>query len=208
MRKQKFNAMKRRVRAVFGPNELILIRHGVTQTSDRLCGRTDVGLSETQPDILSAVVSVLAPIEQVITSPAQRCTQTADLIWGQGVWPKDGRMWEQDFGDWENRLYQDIPDIGELNQQALAAHAPPQGESFLDLCARFSPALQEAANRAQADGPVAIVAHGGVIRAALGHALKEPAKGLGFEVAHLSITRLRCLPEGRFSVIATNWHPA
>ncbi len=208
MRKQNFNAMKRRVPAVFGPNELILIRHGVTQSSDRLCGRTDVGLAAEQPDILSGVASVLAPIKQVITSPARRCIQTADRIWGQGARPQDVRLWEQDFGDWENLLYQDIPDIGDLDQKKLAAHAPPNGESFLDLSERILPALQEAANHGQADGPLAIVAHGGVVRAALGHALGEPAKGLGFEVAHLSITRLRCLPNGKFSIIATNWHPA
>lgn len=200
--------MKRRVRAVFGPNELILIRHGVTQTPDRLCGRTDVGLADQQPDVLPGVIKALASLDQVITSPAKRCTQTADLIWAPRARPSDDRLWEQDFGAWENQLYCDIPDIGEMNQRSLAAHSPPQGESFLDVSARIKPAFSEAAKRACSNGPLAIVAHGGVIRAALGHALGAPEKGLGFDVAHLSITRLRCLPKGLFSVIATNWHPA
>ena len=189
---------------MFSPNELILIRHGVTQSARRLCGRTDLALSDAQPPALEALRQVLSGVETIVTSPAQRCVQTADLIWGQRVRPVDPRLWEQDFGDWENQLYSDIPDIGDLNQDALAKHHPPQGESFLDVCTRITPALAEHAALTGTQ-PVAIVAHAGMIRAALGLALNDPAKGLSFEVSHLSITRLRCLPDGSFSIIATNW---
>lgn len=206
MRKQKNSAMKRRVGAVFLPNELILIRHGVTQSADRLCGRTDVELKDPQPDVLPALVQALAGVEHVITSPALRCTQTADLIWGQGDRPQDERLWEQDFGAWENQPYADIPNIGNLDQSALASHQPPNGESFLDVCTRVAPVFAKAA--AQNHGPTAIVAHAGVIRAALGLALCDPAKGLSFEVAHLSLTRLRSLADGGFSIISTNGRPA
>ena len=191
---------------MFSSNELIFIRHGVTQSAGRLCGRTDVRLSKTQPVILPALVQALASVDQVITSPAQRCRQTAELIWGQGARVLDARLWEQDFGAWENLAYAEVPDIGDLNQTALAEHRPPNGESFVDVVARVAPALQEAAAKA-AKGPVALVAHAGVIRAALGLALDSPAKGLSFEVAHLSITRLRCLPGGSFSITSTNVHP-
>ena len=189
---------------MFSSNELILIRHGVTQRTDRLCGRTDVALSADQPGVLAGLVQALSSIDQVITSPAQRCRQTADLIWGQGARPTDPRLWEQDFGDWENLAYADVPDIGDLDQAALAAHRPPNGESYSDVCARVTPALQEAAHQT-GDKPLAIVAHAGVIRAALGLALGTPEKGLSFEIAHLSITRLRCLPDGAFSIVSANW---
>ncbi|MEO9826446.1 MAG: histidine phosphatase family protein [Paracoccaceae bacterium] len=199
--------MKRRVGAVFSPNDLILIRHGVTQSTGRLCGRTDVGLSASQPDVLDGLVSALAGVSTVITSPAQRCVQTADLIWGQGARPVDPRLWEQDFGAWENMLFEDIPDIGVLEQRALARHRPPQGESFLDLCDRVKPAFEDAAQLAT-EGPVAIVAHAGVIRAAVGFTLGKPASGLGVDVSHLSVTRLRCLADDGFSMIESNWHPS
>ncbi|NNE89092.1 MAG: histidine phosphatase family protein [Silicimonas sp.] len=192
----------------FSPSELILIRHGATAVPDRLAGHTDVGLSDTQPDALPSLVKTLAPIDQVIASPAQRCVQTAELIWGQGDWPQDARLWEQDFGAWENIPHAELPDIGDLDQDALARHRPPQGESFLDVCARVEPALKDAAAQAAKGRPLAIVAHAGVIRAALAMALGNPAHCLLFEVAPLSITRLRCLPDARFSIIATNWHPA
>lgn len=190
---------------VFSPSELILIRHGVTQTPDRLCGRTDVGLAADQKGV-PALKSVLSPIGHILTSPAKRCVETADLIWGQGARPVDTRLWEQDFGAWENRPYTEIPDIGTLDQAALARLIPPEGESFEDLCARVRPALREiAANTDQ--GPKAIVVHAGVVRAALGLALGTPAAGLSFEVATLSLTRLRCLPDGKFSIIAVNGSP-
>ena len=48
------------------------------------------------------------------------------------------------------------------------------------------------------------VAKPGRVRTALGMALGEPSAGLSFEVAPLSVTRLRCF-EGGFSVIGCNW---
>ena len=193
---------------MFSPSELILIRHGVTETPDRLCGRTDVALSDVQSDILFALKKSLAPLKNVITSPARRCVDTATALWGSGKRTQDPRLWEQDFGAWENQLYVDLPDIGTLDKTAIARHTPPNGESYLDLFQRAKPALQEAAQSAHSDQAVAIVAHAGIIRAALGLALDDSTLGLGFEIAPLSVTRLRCLGGGQFSIISTNWHPA
>lgn len=192
---------------MFSPNELILIRHGVTAAPDCLNGRTDVALGDGEVENRTALRGTLQGIDQIITSPAKRCVQTAELIWGQGTWPQDTRLWEQDFGAWDGLPYTQVPDIGDLDQKALAAHRPPEGESFLDLCARVAPALTEAVAQGDEDRPLAVVAHAGVIRAALAMALESPANCLLFEIAPLSITRLRCLPRGRFSIIATNWAP-
>ena len=57
---------------------------------------------------------------------------------------------------------------------------------------------------AQTSGPVAVVAHAGVVRAALALALEDVPGALAFEVDHLSMTRLRCLADGAFSVISVN----
>ncbi|MEM7518148.1 MAG: histidine phosphatase family protein, partial [Planctomycetota bacterium] len=70
------------------------------------------------------------------------------------------------------------------------------------LCARATPALRAWAG---ADtGPVVIVCHAGIVRAALAMALGVTATGLKFEVANLSMTRLTCLGEGRFAVKSVN----
>ena len=117
---------------------------------------------------------------------------------------QDDRLWEQDFGAWEGRRFEDLPDIGALSAAALAAHRPPGGESFDDLCARVAPVLAEVGTA----GRVAVVAHAGVVRASLALALGATAPALAFEVAPLSLTRLRRLGGGDWAVCATNWRPA
>ena len=65
----------------------------------------------------------------------------------------------------------------------------------------MAPALGDLAGQG---GRVAVVAHAGVIRAALGLALGAPARGLAFQVAPLSLTRLVALPGGAWSIAEVN----
>ena len=83
----------------------------------------------------------------------------------------------------------------------LAAHCPPQGESFADVCARVRPALQEIA----AQGDAVIVAHAGVIRAGLALAMDSVPQALAFEIAPLSLTELHWLGAHGWSVVCVNW---
>lgn len=71
------------------------------------------------------------------------------------------------------------------------------------MAARVTPALVELAAIAMEDGPVAVVAHAGTVRTGLALALEDVPAALAFEVAPLSVTRLRCLP-GAFSVVCVN----
>ena len=95
------------------------------------------------------------------------------------------------------------PDLGPLDRSKLAEIAPPSGESFSAMVARVSPALADLAERAIAEGPVAVVAHAGTVRAGLAVALGDVPAALAFEVEPLSVTRLRCLP-GVFSIVCVN----
>jgi alpha-ribazole phosphatase len=124
------------------------------------------------------------------------------LFPGRG-YAQDDRLWEQDFGEDDGRAFDDLPDLGPLSLDALAQHASHGGESFLDMVGRVEPTLREIAKHLRAVGPTLVVAHAGTARAGLGLALEHPALGLKFEVAPLSLTRLRCLDDG-FSIIATN----
>ena len=137
-------------------------------------------------------------------SPAIRCRETARLIL-PGRTPKiDERLWEQDFGEWEGLAFEDLPDLGEMSDAVLAAHRAPEGESFEEVCARVELVLAEASVSVRdSEKPIAIVAHAGVIRGALAKVTSVPA-ALRFEIAPLSVTRFRCLPDGTFSVISVN----
>ncbi|WP_417740946.1 histidine phosphatase family protein [Salipiger sp.] len=185
-------------------NELLLIRHAPADHGGRLCGRTDVpALLPSEPD-LAPLRGWLSGCSSVVSSPARRCLQTAGALFPETVVATDERLWEQDFGAHDGLRFSDLPDLGVLDRETLAAHCPPDGESFAAMVSRVQPALLVLAARARAGGPVAVVAHAGTARAALGLALEHPSAGLGFEIAPLSVTRLRC-HEGGLSIIATNW---
>lgn len=186
--------------------ELLLIRHAPVATGGILCGRTDVA-ARLDGARIARLRSMLPDVGRVVTSPALRCRQTAAALWpGPGQDPaQDARLWEQDFGAQEGMALTDLPDLGERTRAELAAYRPPGGESFDDLCARVAPALRLYAAEAVRTGKgLALVVHAGVIRAALGLVLGTPSAGLGFEVGTLSVTGLRCGPDGPVAVTGVN----
>lgn len=187
---------------------LILIRHAPSDADGRLCGRVDVPARIDGEPGIAALLGLLRGVETRVSSPARRCRETATAIWPDGAAVElDERLWEQDFGEWDGKPFADIPDLGPLPPEQLAAHRPPGGESFGDLVRRAAPALREIAE-ANRETPVAIVAHAGTIRAALALALGANGPALAFEVAPLSVTRMRLLTSGDFSIACTNWRPA
>ncbi|THH38181.1 histidine phosphatase family protein [Aliishimia ponticola] len=183
-------------------DELILLRHAPADHGGRLCGRTDVAACLPGEEVLAPLRARLAGA-QVVTSPALRCQATAQALFPDRTIPQDPRLWEQDFGTDDGRAFCDLPDLGPLTTEELARHAAPEGESFLDMTARIDPALMAYAASVQAEGPMVLVAHAGTARAALGIAMGHPALALKFEIAPLSLVRLRCFAQG-FSVIAVN----
>ncbi|MBX9738681.1 MAG: histidine phosphatase family protein [Beijerinckiaceae bacterium] len=186
-----------------GPSELILIRHAPSEAGGRLAGRRDVPARLTDGAALSRLGAAMRCVRSVVTSPALRCRQTAEALFPARVLPEDARLWEQDFGAHEGLLPKEVPDLGPLDRAALAQVSPPDGESFAAMAARVTPALVELAAIAMEDGPVAVVAHAGTVRTGLALALEDVPAALAFEVAPLSVTRLRCLP-GAFSVVCVN----
>ncbi|WP_040604575.1 histidine phosphatase family protein [Sagittula stellata] len=170
--------------------ELVLIRHAPVAEPGVLNGRRDVA-ARLSPDAIHALRQGAGRVAKVVVSPALRCRQTAKALWPDAEPTEDARLWEQDFGDFEGRALQHLPDLGEISPDALAAHRWPGGESFADVCSRAAPALQDAAGMARDHGaPVAVVAHAGVIRAALALVTGHVPGALAFEIAPLSVTRL------------------
>ena len=170
--------------------ELVLIRHAPVAEPGVLNGRRDVA-ARLSPEPVDALALGVGRVARVIVSPALRCRQTAAALWPGTDPMEDARLWEQDFGDFEGRALTDLPDLGEMTPEALAAHRWPGGESFADVCARVTPGLQDAARLAEdLAAPVAVVAHAGVIRAALALVTGHVPGALAFEIAPLSATRL------------------
>lgn len=171
--------------------ELILIRHAPACDGGCLAGRRDVS-ARIPPDRVLADLRLRIGAARLVASPALRCLQTAAALWPDQTPAQDARLWEQDFGSWEGVAYGDLPDLGPLAASELARYRPPQGESFVDLCARVQPALTDLAGQG---GRIAVVAHAGVVRSGLAHALGSIPAALAFQVAPLSITRL-VVPSG------------
>jgi len=184
--------------------DIWLIRHAPALDGVALAGRRDVDADCRDGARLAALTAKVGRKEgdHVWTSPARRCQQTAAALFGQ-TGQADPRLWEQDFGAWEGRSYADLPDLGPLSQAELADFAPPGGESFAALSLRVSGVLC-----GFGAGRHIIVAHAGVIRAALGCALGAAHLGLGFALAAPSLTHLsRDLTSGAWVIHGVNWTP-
>ncbi len=192
---------------MFSSTDLVLIRHADADTGGRLCGRSDAGLADAATTAMAGLAQLLPSVEEIWTSPALRCRLTASHLWPRARMRQDERLWEQDFGAWEGRAHEDIPDLGDLSRAEVVGLRPEGGESFGDLCDRASPALRDLAEMTGA-GPVVAITHAGVVRAALSLVLGEATAGLAFEVRPLSITRLRCARGVPISVAGVNWRPA
>jgi alpha-ribazole phosphatase len=203
MSKQKRRQRERRNATVpaIAATELCLIRHAPALSEGRMAGRRDVAADCRDAQAFARLRARLDPKARRLISPALRCRQTAAALWpDEAAPPEDPRLWEQDFGAWEDQPYADLPDLGPLSLTDLAAHRPPQGESFGDLAARSAAVFH--ALLAQA-GPCTIIAHAGVIRAALGMALGSVPQGLAFQIAPLSLTRLT-YAGGAWSIACVN----
>ena len=183
--------------------KISLIRHAPARSDGRMAGRRDVGADCSDATAIAALRMGLGAFDHLVISPALRCAQTASTLWPERAPDhSDTALWEQDFGDWEGLPYGDLPDLGPLPASALAAHCPPNGESFADICARIQPALIRAT---ALGGHVAIVAHAGTARAGLALATGSVPAALAFQIAPLSVTTLSMTaPDGAWSVAGVN----
>lgn len=97
---------------------------------------------------------------------------------------------EQDFGEWDGQPWSSIAAMRGLDMPALASLRPPGGESFVDLVGRVRSVTGSLAGQ-HPGARIAVVAHAGVIRAALAVALDlPPHRALAFGVETLSLTSL------------------
>ena len=189
---------------MFANRTLSLIRHAPSTPHGRLYGRTDADIiSPTKQDI-ERLAPQLADASAIYSSPAKRCLKSCASILPDRPAPKQiDAFWEQNFGDWEDTAYDELPDIGDLYGAELADFRPPLGESFSDICARVIPTLNTLLAQDKAEH-IAIFAHAGVIRAILSFAFESQIAALKCTIETLSITQFHILADGKLSVISVN----
>jgi broad specificity phosphatase PhoE len=154
---------------------LLLIRHAEPAESarGRCYGRLDVGLSSAGVANAERLARGLQTLDlaAVYTSPRQRAVQTAAVLGAPVV---DERLRELDFGELEGRTFEEIererPEFFRRWMQTPTLVRFPRGESYDELRTRVVASVGDAV-AIHPEATAAIVAHGGVVRAALADAL-------------------------------------
>jgi len=160
-----------------------LVRHGesVSNLEGRVQGQADVELSElgrVQARQVAAWIRGPArtvPIEEIWSSPLQRARETADAIAAAVGLPVlvEERLCELHAGIFQGHLWADLeqafPEEVTRWRSGDVDYVIPGGESRAQLAARGRAVLESLAARPTAG--MIVVAHGGVLTAALGSML-------------------------------------
>ncbi|WAX57124.1 MSMEG_4193 family putative phosphomutase [Jatrophihabitans cynanchi] len=163
---------------------LLLVRHGLTaQTGPVLTGRTPgVHLDERGQKQAAAVAERIAalPVAAIVTSPLERCTDTAGFIRdaqqaaGRAPqWHVDERIIECGYGSWTGRPIKELTKdpVWKIVQTQPSAARFPDGEAMTDVSARAVAAVRDWDARLGGDAIWVACSHGDVIKAILADAL-------------------------------------
>lgn len=180
------------------------IRHApVTTDGGRIYGQSDIDANTSDRPVFAALARQL-PREAVwLTTNLKRTHQTAEAIRAAGlafeVHAREPAFAEQNFGEWQGQIRSDVfRRYGADHGFWLApADTPaPGGESFAEMMRRVVTGIDDWTRR-QRGRDIVCVAHGGTIRAAIGHALGlAPARALAFETWNCALTRLDHIDDG------------
>lgn len=159
-----------------------------------ISGQRDVACDLADTKALAALAQRLPTGARWVTSHLSRAKDTAAHLHPDSTPTIEPLFAEQDFGDWAGLSWDSVAtlDGAAAFWDAPATTAPPNGESFADVCRRVAGAIERRnAELITSGGDIVAVAHAGPIRAALALALALPAeRALALDVANLSLSRL------------------
>jgi probable phosphomutase (TIGR03848 family) len=200
---------------------VILVRHGRTSANvgGVLAGRTPgVRLDDTGVAQAERTAARLAPfpLAAVVSSPLERCRQTAQaIVRAQTAALRvatDRGLTECDYGDWQGRPLKELAKepLWKVVQTQPSAATFPGGESLASMQARVVDAVRRRDAAVEAErGPGAVwvaVSHGDLVKAVLADALGmhlDLFQRLHVDPASVSIVRYTAT---RPFVLATNTH--
>jgi broad specificity phosphatase PhoE len=181
---------------------LILVRHAATSATRAGAFPHDEPLDERGRADAASLSARLPSHDELVSSPALRCVETAAAA-GLAAPRLDAALAECDFGDWAGRSLADVHADPETAATWMTdpTACPHGGESLAAFVARVASWLDEQARR---DGRVVAITHGGVVKAAVTHALgAPPAAFWRIDCAPLSITELHA-HDGRWTLSRAN----
>jgi alpha-ribazole phosphatase len=158
--------------------QIFVTRHTKVQVGRETCyGQTNVALADSFAEEAATIKEKLpADFDAVYCSTLDRCKVLATALQLENVL-HDERLIEFNFGDWENKLWNDL-DQEELNtwMQDFVNLPTPNGENVLALYERVSIFLEEM--RSKKYEKVLLVTHAGVIRCIWSYLLEMPIKNM------------------------------
>lgn len=182
---------------------LLLLRHAPTAATRAFAFPVDEALDERGLTAAAGLRLSIPTGHEVLSSPAARCVQTAEAArLAEPV--LDPRLGECDFGAWEGRTLEaisaeDADGVGAWMTDP--ASSPHGGESLATFADRVGGWLDE---QAGLDGSAVAVTHGGVVKAAVVHALGAPIEAFWrVDAPPLGVTELHA-HDGRWTVTRVN----
>lgn len=164
-----------------GVTLVLLVRHGLTATTGGvLTGWTPgISLDDRGCGQAAALAARLAPVrlDAIISSPLERCLQTAGAIAAAGgpAVREDERLGECRYGDWTGKPLKRLarePLWRVVQAHPSAVRFPGEGgESMLDMQHRAVSAVRDWNAALGADAAYLICSHGDVIKAVIADSL-------------------------------------
>ena len=183
-------------------DEVWLLRHAETEWSrtGKHTGRTDIPLTDEGRRLGRALRERVAghDFAAVLSSPLQRARETAELAGLQITGVRD-ELLEWDYGEYEGLT---TPEIRETRPSwYLWRDGVPGGENPDDVAARCDRVIAELR---KAEGDVAIVAHGHILRALAARWVDAPV-ALGGHL-HLGTGSISVLAYEREVAVISRWN--
>jgi broad specificity phosphatase PhoE len=182
---------------------LLLVRHAPTSATRAASFPGDEPLDRRGRSQAASLAALLPGHHELLCSPSSRCRETARAA-GLAEPLVQPELAECDFGTWTGRT---LAELDESDPEAVAAWmtdadaCPHGGESLTAFAMRVGLWLD---GQAALDGNAVAITHGGVVKAALVHALDAPIAAFWrLDVSPLAITELHA-HDGRWTVTRMN----
>lgn len=185
---------------------VLLVRHGLTAlTGPVLSGWTPgLHLDERGRAQVASLGERLrdVPLAAVVTSPLERCRETAEAILaGREPAPAlhvDERLGEVHYGSWTGRAFKELvkDPLWRVVQGHPSAAVFPDGEGLAAMAARAAEAVREWNTRLGPDATFAVVSHADIIKALIADALGLHLDGyqrIAVDPASLTVVRYDAL---------------